>query len=102
MKKQFRVLTIPREEYFNEMFQEAEFKVLNDDKTPLQILYEENAIEKLLQIKKINITVFSEDFFDIVNHFEWEPNEKSEFIREMRALSPFERHLILEEMLKKV
>lgn len=91
-----------REEYFNERFHEDDFIELYDKKSPLQILYEENSIEKLSQFGKVNITVFSEDFFDVINRFDWEANEKKEFIREMRGLSPFERRIILKEMLRRV
>ncbi|MFX1568452.1 MAG: hypothetical protein ACFFCV_08800 [Promethearchaeota archaeon] len=90
-----------REDYFNNLFENNEDQEPYDGKLALQILSGENAFEKLSQINNINITALSEDFFEIVNCFEWESQERSEFILEMLALAPLERQLILDEMLKK-
>lgn len=90
-----------REKYFRKNFQKEKLKEPYNGKLAILMLEEENAIEKLSQIENINITILPEDFFEIINRFEWEENEKSEFINEMLALSPYERKLILEEMLKR-
>jgi len=88
-----------REKYFREKFEESEVREPYTETPALQILLGENSIEKLLQIKNLNITVISEDFFEIINRFEWEGNEKNEFIKEMLAITPAERQLILGEII---
>ncbi len=90
-----------REEYFREIFEEDEFVERYKETSPLQLFFEENSVEKLAQIRNLNITVVTEDFYGKMNRFNWEGNEKSEFIREMLALTPNERNLILDEMVKK-
>lgn len=90
-----------REKYFRKNFQKDKIKEPYNGKLALLILEGENAIEQLSQIENIDITVLPEDFFEIINHFYWEENEKSEFINEMLALSLFERQSILGEMLEK-
>jgi len=67
----------------------------------VQIFEDEDPIEKLTELKDINITAISEDFVDIINKFEWESNEKEEFIDELLSLNPAERKKILNKMLKK-
>jgi hypothetical protein len=88
-----------REKYFREKFEESEVREPYTETPALQILLEENSIEKLLQIRNLNITVISEDFFEIINRFEWEGNERGDFIKEMLAITPAERQLILGEMI---
>ncbi|KKM82118.1 hypothetical protein LCGC14_1322830 [marine sediment metagenome] len=88
-----------REKYFKERFEESEVLEPYSDKPALQILIEENSIENLLQIRNLNITVVSEDFFEIINRFEWEGNEKINFTKEMLSITPAERRLILDEMI---
>jgi len=90
-----------REEYFREIFEEDEFVERYKETSPLQLFFEENSVEKLVRIRHLNITVVTKDFYEKVNQFDWEGNEKSEFIREMLALNPSERNLILDEMVKK-
>ncbi|MHA1986455.1 MAG: hypothetical protein ACW98D_07450 [Promethearchaeota archaeon] len=90
-----------RDEYFEEIFEEDEIIGLYKETSPLQLFFEENSIEKLSRIRHLNITVVTKNFYDAVNSFNWEGNEKSEFIREMLALNPQERKLILDEMVKK-
>jgi len=89
-----------REEYFNELFQEEEEYIPYSEISPLQIIFEENALEKLSRIKDLNLTIVSEDFFRLVDQFKWDQNEREVFIHEMFALSPFERRSFLEEMVK--
>ncbi len=92
-----------RDEYFNEKFLEEDkpYAPYYDERSALLILLEENSLEKLSRMNNLNITVVSEDFFEKVNRFVWDLNEKEEFIREMLVLTPIERQSILEEMLAK-
>ncbi len=87
-----------RDEYFNELFPDEEDYVPLSERSPLQILFEENALEKLSRIENLNLTVVTEEFFESVNQFKWDLNEKEDFIREMLTLSPIERNSFLEEM----
>jgi hypothetical protein len=84
----------------NHKYREEDFIEPYNGKLALQILEGENAIEKLYLIKDINITSLTEDFIEIINRFDWDRNEKGLFIREMLSLSPFERELMLRDMLK--
>jgi len=67
----------------------------------LQIFDEENALDKISKLGDINLTVISEDFLEIINTFDWEYDEKEEFIKELLALTPKERKEILDEMKEK-
>jgi len=84
----------------NHKYRDEDFIEPYNGQLALQILEGENAIEKLYLIKDINITSLSEDFIEIINRFDWDRNEKGLFIREMLSLSPFERELMLRDMLK--
>ena len=64
----------------------------------LQIFEEENALDKISKLGEINITVISEDFLETINTFDWEYDEKEEFVKELLALTPKERKEILDEM----
>jgi len=75
--------------------------MLFDSKLALQILEEEDAIRNLYDKGDINITAISNDFYETVDNFGFKGNEKSEFIKEMLNLRPFEREVILREMLIK-
>ena len=90
-----------RDEYFNELYPDEEDFIPYNERPPLQILFEENPLDKLSRIKNLNLTVVSKKFFESVNQFEWDQSEKEDFIREMLALSPFERNSFLEEMVAK-
>jgi hypothetical protein len=59
----------------------------------------EDKIEKMLDNPQL--TSVSPDFFQQVDLLELDSNEKDDFIKEMLALSPFERQLIMKEMIKK-
>ena len=52
-------------------------------------------------LKNTKITALSEDFFKIIDSFEWEDDDLYEFSQEMLALSPEERQAIYDEMFKK-
>ena len=84
----------------NHIDREEDFIEPYNGKLALQILEGENAIEKLYLIEDINITSLTEDFIEVINRFDWDRNEKGLFIREMLSLSPFERELMLRDMLK--
>ncbi|MFX0106347.1 MAG: hypothetical protein ACFE75_12780 [Candidatus Hodarchaeota archaeon] len=58
-------------------------------------------VEELSESKNIELTSFSEEFYQIINQFDWDPNEKEEFIKEMASLTPKERKRIISEMLNK-
>ncbi|MFX1469351.1 MAG: hypothetical protein ACFFB8_11870 [Promethearchaeota archaeon] len=60
---------------------------------------ENDVIEEKLQNHQL--TAVSKDFFKLVNLLDMDNQEKDEFIKEMLALNPFERNLILNEMVKK-
>ena len=89
----------------NDSFDESKSSQTSIDKLSQLLDLEKQKVseyeEKLSQLNDINITALSEDFLDIVDQFEWDGNEKEEFINEMLALSPSERKFILKEMLEK-
>jgi hypothetical protein len=65
-----------------------------------QMFEDEKAIESLMELEDINITAISDDFWEKINQFEWEANEKDAFIKDMLSLGPNERDSILAKMLK--
>ncbi|MFX0072113.1 MAG: hypothetical protein ACFFAO_13575 [Candidatus Hermodarchaeota archaeon] len=67
----------------------------------LQIFEGDNMIENLSQLNDIDITSISGDFLYEIDQFDWEDNDKVEFIKEMLALTPKERSDILEQMKEK-
>ena len=75
--------------------------MLFDSKLALQILEEEDAIRNLYDKGDINITAISNDFNETIDNFGFKGSEKGEFIKEMLSLRPFERELILRDMLIK-
>ena len=76
-------------------------KVDNDNDRLIQIFKENHILKKIDKAKDVKITLMEGDFFDKVNQFKWQDeNEKQIFIKEMIALSPNERKMVLEEMLK--
>jgi len=81
--------------------QRSEPVILFDSKLALQILEEEDAIRNLYDKGDINITAISNDFNETIDNLGFKGNEKSEFIEEMLSLRPFERELILRDMLIK-
>ncbi len=81
--------------------QRIEPVMLFDSKLALQILKEEDAIRNLYDKGDINITAISNDFIETIDNFGFKGNEKGEFIKEMLSLRPFERELILRDMLIK-
>jgi len=57
-----------------------------------------NVIDRLSKLDDINITAQLEDFLAQVEQFEWDGNDKEEFIKEMRSLTPNERENFFKRM----
>ena len=76
-------------------------KDLNRKSYLIQIFKEENALEKISELNDMNLTAISNDFMEIIDQFDWEEDDKEEFIKEMLALTPKERKAILDEMKEK-
>ena len=72
-----------------------------DDKILLKILQEENGLEKIASLGDLNITTISPDFWEKIDLFDWNENEREEFIREMLSLPPKERQEIFNDIKKK-
>jgi hypothetical protein len=70
-----------------------------DAKIALELLQEENAIITLQDRGDINITAVAEDFYDTVKMLRLKGEDNYLFIREMLALSPYEREVIIRDML---
>jgi len=88
-----------REEGFLEFYEDDEFEGLFNSELALQILQEGEAIDKLYIKGDINLTLVSEDFYKLVERFQFEEHDKNEFIKEMLSLTPHERELFLREMI---
>ncbi len=67
-----------------------------DSKVKIQQFY----IQENDPLNNINLTAITEDFMDIVDQFEWNIDEKEQFIKEMLSMSPSERQSILKDMQK--
>ncbi|MBY8992534.1 MAG: hypothetical protein KGD58_17445 [Candidatus Lokiarchaeota archaeon] len=59
------------------------------------------ATKSLPKLENIEVTALSESFYNIVNQFEWDTNEKEEFLKEMFSLTPEERDKVINEMIEK-
>jgi len=57
--------------------------------------------DKKSSFEDIKVTALSEDFFKVINTFDWEEDDLIDFIREMIALSPEERDAVFKEMINK-
>ncbi|MFX1281640.1 MAG: hypothetical protein ACFFA3_19980 [Promethearchaeota archaeon] len=55
----------------------------------------------LSELEHAEVTALSEKFYNVVNQFEWDINEKEQFLNEMFSLSPKERDKIINEMIEK-
>ena len=53
------------------------------------------------ELENVEVTAISKSFYDVVNQFEWDTNEKEEFLNEMFSLTPEERKKIINEMIEK-
>jgi hypothetical protein len=57
--------------------------------------------DKKSSIEDIKATALSEDFFKVINSFDWVEDDLVDFIREMIFLSPEERDAVFKEMINK-
>ncbi len=73
---------------------------LLDNERLLNYLKQSSSDDKL-SVEKIKVTAFSQDFFKIINTFEWEEDDLLDFIREMTSLTPEERKSVFKEMIDK-
>jgi hypothetical protein len=88
---------------FTRISEKHQFDDLFDSREALKILEkDEGAIEELYSKGNINITAISEDFYDVINRFDFKGNEKNELIKDLLTLAPDEREAILREMLMKL
>ena len=55
-------------------------------------------MDKLIELEKIDLTIFNQEYLKEINHFKWGKGEKLEFLEEMADLSPKERNKYLLEM----
>ncbi len=90
------------EELYLDLLKEDEYDTLFDSKLALQILREEDAIDKLYHKGDINITAVSANFYEVIDQLGFEENEEREFINEMLSLSPHDRELFLRKMIIKM
>ncbi len=83
------------------MFNESTEDYLFDPGRKYEILRKFDEIEDITELSQIigtNLTALSQKFLDKVNKFDWDYDEKKEFIKEMLTLTPEERERILKEM----
>ena len=70
------------------------------EKNPLELFNDENGLEKLKNLENINITAVSSELLKEINKFNWNEEDRKEFIKEMGSLDPKLRKEFLEEMKK--
>ena len=71
------------------------------DNKRLLLQLKEISSEKMSSIEDIKATALSEDFYKVINIFEWEEDDLVDFIREMISLTPEERDAVFKEMINK-
>ena len=71
------------------------------DNKRLLIQLKKTSSDKMPNIEDIKATALSEDFFKVINIFDWEEDDLVDFIREMIALTPEERDVVFKEMIDK-
>lgn len=76
-------------------------RIDNEQKRLLILSQEENLVENLSNIKKLNIITFDETFLKIVNENQWDFNEKEEFLSEMALFNTKEQEEIIQDFKKK-
>jgi len=107
-----------KERIFTSHFKELETKKITDG-TYSNVKYDSKRLDALLDNKRllfqlkeflsdnmsniedIKATALSEDFFKVINIFDWEEDDLIDFIREMIALTPEERDTVFKEMINK-
>ena len=69
----------------------------------IELFKEKYFLESLDKSKEIIITILEQDFFDKVNQIKWQDDEEKQiFLKEMLALTPNDRKIILEDVLRNV
>lgn len=69
----------------------------------IELFKEKYFIERLDKSKEIIITLLEKDFFNKVNQIKWQDNEEKQlFIKEMLALTPNDRKILLEDVLRNI
>ena len=71
------------------------------DNKRLLLQLKERPSDKMSHIEDIKATALSEEFFKVINIFDWEEDDLIDFIREMIALTPEERDAVFKEMINK-
>ena len=73
-----------------------------DPTKPVKLLEEaiKSKDEKKKGKKIAIVTIIDLDFYEKVERFKWDENEKNEFIKSMLALSPIERNKIINEIIE--
>ena len=79
----------------------TDLKKIIDNKRIKDLFTGENAVEKLSMATEISLTILSEDFIEKIDQFEWDKEDKIDFISDMRFFTPERRKNILKEMLEK-
>jgi hypothetical protein len=88
------------ETFSNVKYDSKRLDALLDNKRLLHQLKDLSS-DKMSNIEDIEATALSEDFFKIIDTFDWEEDDLIEFIREMISLSPEERDAVFKEMINK-
>ncbi|MBY9006966.1 MAG: hypothetical protein KGD63_09415 [Candidatus Lokiarchaeota archaeon] len=66
----------------------------------IKLFEEKYFLKRIDKAKDIIITLLEKDFFDKMSQFKWQDEEERQiFIKEMLALSPDERKIILDNIL---
>jgi len=86
--------------FSNVKYNSERLDALFDNRRLLHQLKEISA-DKMSIIEDIKATALSEDFFKVINIFDWEEDDLVDFIREMISLSPEEREAVFKEMINK-
>lgn len=86
--------------FSNVKYDSKRLDALLDNKRLLFQLKELSA-DNISNIEDIKATALSEDFFKVINTFDWEEDDLIDFIREMIALTPEERDAVFKEMINK-
>jgi len=69
----------------------------------IDLFKEKYFLESLDKSKEIIITLLEKDFFDKVNKIKWQDDEEKQiFVEEMLALTPNDRKIILEDVLRNI
>ncbi|MFX1390446.1 MAG: hypothetical protein ACFE9Z_10315, partial [Promethearchaeota archaeon] len=67
----------------------------------IEELEDKEGYEVVKVLGKINITTLSDEFWNKIEQFNWEENEKEEFVKDMLGLPPKCREQFIDQMLEK-